>query len=135
MRKPALLDYAMRRVCSVFGCMRAFECRIAPTNREEDGRGRAEEQVYTLKVIAKLTDGSTDPQTVRHAILEKLMHFQTMQLKICEGCGNLWVRQAARLTVYCGRCERKLAEYPLAGAARRPGRKRKSVHAVQGRIQ
>lgn len=63
------------------------------------------------------------------------MHFESMELKICEGCGNIWIRQAARLTVYCGRCESKLADFPLVGAAGRPGRKRKSVHLAQGGVQ
>jgi predicted amidophosphoribosyltransferase len=63
------------------------------------------------------------------------MHFQAMELKICEGCGNLWVRRAAGLDVYCKRCASKFAHYPLAGADRRAGRKRKPLYAIQGGVQ
>ena len=63
------------------------------------------------------------------------MHFVAMELKICEGCGALWVRRAAVTDVYCSHCTKKFAQFPLAGAERRAGRKRKILFAVQGGVR
>lgn len=35
-----------------------------------------------------------------------------MYLKICEGCGVLWLRTGAVDGVYCRSCSTKLAEFP-----------------------
>jgi len=35
-----------------------------------------------------------------------------MFLKICEGCGVLWLRTGASDGVYCHRCATKLADFP-----------------------
>lgn len=80
---------------------------------------------------AKLTDGSADLRRTG-TILENLMDIEVMELKVCEGCGNLWVRCRAIGKVYCLGCAIKLADYPQVGAARRPGRKRKLTHATRG---
>lgn len=63
------------------------------------------------------------------------MHFEAMELKICEGCGSLWVRCAALMNVYCGPCAGKFAQFPRANAERRSGRKRKVHYAIQGGVQ
>jgi len=51
----------------------------------------------------------------------------TLELKICEGCGSLWVRHYGQEQPYCAGCKRKLADFPLRGH-RRPRAKRSSVH-------
>jgi hypothetical protein len=37
-----------------------------------------------------------------------------LELKVCEGCGALWVRPTRAPGVYCGGCTRKLSEFPDA---------------------
>jgi hypothetical protein len=43
-----------------------------------------------------------------------------MELKVCEGCGALWVRPARAPGVYCRGCTGKLAEFPDALGRRTP---------------
>lgn len=42
------------------------------------------------------------------------MNYLRMDLKVCEGCGVLWLRTAPLDGVYCDGCARKLMEYPAA---------------------
>lgn len=42
------------------------------------------------------------------------MNYLRMDLKVCEGCGALWVRPSAAPEVYCHRCAQRLAEFPAA---------------------
>jgi hypothetical protein len=42
-----------------------------------------------------------------------------VELKYCEHCGSLWVRECGA-GVYCNKCERKVAELPVV--KERPGR-------------
>jgi uncharacterized Zn finger protein (UPF0148 family) len=35
-----------------------------------------------------------------------------MELKYCEHCGGLWVRERGAGTVYCDRCQTKVADLP-----------------------
>ena len=60
------------------------------------------------------------------------MTFESMNLKVCEGCGNLWVRSAFLPNVYCSNCAELLTHFPKVGIDRRPGRKRKLLPAAQG---
>jgi len=46
----------------------------------------------------------------------------TMNLKVCEGCGALWLRAEAVGGVYCSRCTRVLAEFPPVRRGRMPSR-------------
>jgi hypothetical protein len=45
-----------------------------------------------------------------------------LELKYCERCGRLWLRQREAGEVYCGRCISEISDYPLYG--RRIGRLR-----------
>jgi len=36
-----------------------------------------------------------------------------MELKYCERCGGLWVRECGGGVVYCEKCQRNLAELPI----------------------
>jgi predicted amidophosphoribosyltransferase len=50
------------------------------------------------------------------------MTYLSMTLKVCEGCGTLWIRSQASLTVYCARCAERLKHFPDPKTRRRPGR-------------
>ena len=58
------------------------------------------------------------------------MAFQSVSLKVCEGCGTLWVRRRADAGVYCGPCALRLQDFPDPKTRRRPGRpvKRRAEH-------
>ena len=43
-----------------------------------------------------------------------------VELKYCEHCGGLWVRERGAGTVYCGKCEPKVADLPAPKM--KPGR-------------
>jgi hypothetical protein len=43
-----------------------------------------------------------------------------VELKYCEHCGSLWVRERGAGTVYCDRCQSKVADLPTA--RKKPGR-------------
>ncbi len=47
-----------------------------------------------------------------------------VELKVCEGCGALWVRPEGK-GVYCRGCAKYLAEFPAPRGKRRVGRKPK----------
>jgi len=36
-----------------------------------------------------------------------------MELKYCEHCGSLWVRESGAGVVYCGKCRDKVADLPV----------------------
>ena len=41
-----------------------------------------------------------------------------VELKYCEHCGGLWVRECGAGTVYCEKCQPKVADLPAAKARR-----------------
>ncbi len=43
-----------------------------------------------------------------------------MELKYCERCGSLWLRESGKSSVYCGNCQPKVAELPAM--KKNPGR-------------
>lgn len=57
-----------------------------------------------------------------------------MELKVCEGCGVLWLRSGQAETIYCRGCAAKLAEFPAAlglRKARGPRRRRVDTAVVR----
>ena len=48
-----------------------------------------------------------------------------LHLKICEGCGRLWLRNVETFGVYCQRCTLHLAQFPAPRGRRRTGRSHK----------
>jgi hypothetical protein len=48
-----------------------------------------------------------------------------MELKYCEACGGLWVRECGAGVVYCEKCQPKVDELPFQ--KKRPGRVRLPV--------
>ena len=55
------------------------------------------------------------------------MMYLSVQLKVCEGCGNLWFR-SEQGGVYCDRCVNKLKDFPAPGS-RRLRRTRSHTHS------
>ncbi len=49
------------------------------------------------------------------------MRQMKVQLKVCEGCGTLWVRSMV-CGVYCGRCAVLLSDFPRPLSRKRRGR-------------
>lgn len=45
-----------------------------------------------------------------------------VQLKVCEGCGCLWLRPQCQTTVYCRECDLKLKDFPSPESRKRRGR-------------
>jgi hypothetical protein len=41
-----------------------------------------------------------------------------LELKVCEGCGGLWVRRQGRSNPYCVGCSQRLSDFPQR--SRRP---------------
>lgn len=58
------------------------------------------------------------------------MNYFCMDLKVCEGCGALWLRVSATKGVYCRGCATKLAEFPAPRQGRRG--KRTNLKRVVG---
>ena len=65
------------------------------------------------------------------------MKYLCMDLKVCEGCGVLWLRTGAAGGVYCGSCRGKLSSFPVAkGLRMRTGpRKRAATPRHEAEIQ
>lgn len=55
------------------------------------------------------------------------MNYLRMDLKVCEGCGALWLRTDATAGVYCRGCAQMLAEFPAP-------RRRRSTRVRQERV-
>jgi hypothetical protein len=53
------------------------------------------------------------------------MAYREMSLKVCEGCGTLWVREARGKGVYCRPCAGILRHFPDPTTRIRTGRKQK----------
>lgn len=49
------------------------------------------------------------------------MDNNSVQLKVCEGCGALYLRETAeRNGAFCPGCKRRLSAFPAAGKRQRP---------------
>lgn len=59
---------------------------------------------------------------------------ERVQLKICEGCGGLWVRPLVLRGVYCERCYGRLKAFPKVSDLRKAKPQRqltlRKLHAV-----
>ena len=52
---------------------------------------------------------------------EERMQYLSRELKVCEGCGGLWVRTGAEAGIYCHHCRPRIADLPQRRQPR-PGR-------------
>lgn len=75
--------------------------------------------------------GSIRPLMTRFAgrPVEKQMKVVKVQLKVCEGCGALWVRPLVG-GVYCKRCEVVLSDFPTPQSRKRLGRRAKTLREM-----
>ncbi len=55
------------------------------------------------------------------------MNYLRLDLKVCEGCGALWLRPETTAGVYCRNCAAKLAEFPAP-------RRRRSTRVRPARV-
>jgi hypothetical protein len=53
------------------------------------------------------------------------MAYQRVSLKVCEGCGTLWIRELRTGVVYCRPCAELLQDFPDPKTRRRAGRPKK----------
>lgn len=56
------------------------------------------------------------------------MNYLRVDLKVCEGCGGLWLRTENTAGVYCRHCKTLLADFPEPRKKRKTGPRRKSTH-------
>jgi hypothetical protein len=65
---------------------------------------------------------------MKHFCVDKKLNHSCVELKVCEGCGGLWLRArngSQNHGVYCRRCALRLSEFPAPRGRSRAGRKRK----------
>jgi Zn-finger nucleic acid-binding protein len=58
------------------------------------------------------------------------VNYLRIDLKICEGCGVLWLRRVMVDGVYCRECAGRLAEFPAPRAKHAGGRRQHRVRAA-----
>jgi len=63
-----------------------------------------------------------------------------LHLKICEGCGRLWLRNHTVSDIYCRQCKVHFSDFPAPRSRRPKGRPRKGghlavTHAIEGGLQ
>lgn len=66
---------------------------------------------------------------MKHFCVERKIKHLCLELKVCEGCGALWLR-AQNQGAYCRSCALRLSEFPAPRGRSRAGRKRKLRLAV-----
>jgi hypothetical protein len=54
------------------------------------------------------------------------MNYLRLTLKVCEGCGTLWLRRVSIDSVYCATCARQLSAFPSARGKHAGGRPSRS---------
>ena len=52
------------------------------------------------------------------------MEYLFLELKVCEGCGTLWLRSTDLRQTYCPGCTQRLASFPAPSGKRAGGRPR-----------
>jgi hypothetical protein len=58
------------------------------------------------------------------------LSYLRMDLKVCEGCGVLWLRTRTVDGVYCNGCVGRLAEFPAPRGVHAGGRRSKRARAM-----
>ena len=58
------------------------------------------------------------------------MKYLRLELKVCEGCGALWLRREIEPSVYCTTCTTRLASFPPTRSKRGGGRPRTRTSAT-----
>ena len=98
--------------------------------------------IYAASIGSKLKTGldATTPFACRRTVQNKtadlfqclgeIMKSLRVNLKICEGCGNLWFRAQELNEVYCATCSTRLRAFPVPRSRRKPGRPRKHTRTT-----
>jgi hypothetical protein len=60
------------------------------------------------------------------------MNYLKMDLKVCEGCGTLWLRTGGLSGVYCRGCAGEMAEFPAPRGKHAGGRRRRAAVVAGG---
>jgi hypothetical protein len=68
-------------------------------------------------------------EAMKHFCVDRKPRHLCLELKVCEGCGALWLR-AQNHGAYCRRCALRLSDFPPPRGRSRAGRKRKIHLAV-----
>lgn len=58
------------------------------------------------------------------------MKYLRLDLKICEGCGALWLRTGIEAGVYCRLCSARLLQFPPSKGRHPGGRPRRGARPV-----
>ena len=59
-----------------------------------------------------------------------------VHLKVCEGCGGLWLRTQDAVSVYCSSCANRFKDFPRRTKRRgRPCKRRVEATAIGGGVQ
>jgi hypothetical protein len=105
--------------------VKAKKCKLCPEQaKEPEGRG-------SLRMSACPARQQWYGKAKQYFALEKMvMNERRMQLKICEGCGRIWLRDQGINRVYCQRCDVHLRQYPEPGSRRQ----RRHAHTVGWKI-
>ena len=59
------------------------------------------------------------------------MNESYLHLKICEGCGRLWLRNTHTYDIYCRRCNDRFAHFPAPQSRSRVGRQHKNMQVIE----
>ena len=59
------------------------------------------------------------------------MKYLHVELKVCEGCGVLWLRPQASQQVYCTSCSSRLSQFPQPRPIHAGGRPRRGTRVVR----
>jgi hypothetical protein len=68
-----------------------------------------------------------------YALENDPMKYLRLELKVCEGCGTLWLRKELEPSVYCTACTTRLATFPPPRGKHRGGRPRTATHRPRRR--
>ena len=66
----------------------------------------------------------------RYALKGTEVNYLRIDLKVCEGCGVLWLRRVMVEGVYCRGCAGRLAEFPAPRRKHAGGPRRRRTRAV-----
>jgi hypothetical protein len=61
------------------------------------------------------------------------MNTLRVELKICEGCGVLWLRATTMDAIYCLGCAARLAEFPAPSPSRRRNQRQQPAQPARKR--
>src|SRR5260370_25409871 len=82
--------------------------------------GNSDFKPFVQTILFKRTCSNEPGGVMKSERNGKANHEVGVELKYCEHCGSLWVRERGAGTVYCDKCQLKVAELPAPKV--KPGR-------------